>query len=71
MKKERSQNAKILDHLMSGRTLNQLEALELFGCMRLPARITELKQQGWNIDCKMVKNIFTGKIYGQYTLLIK
>ena len=71
MKKERSQNARILDHLMSGRTLNQLEALKLFGCMRLPARITELKQQGWNIDCKMVKNTSTKKIYGQYSLLTR
>jgi hypothetical protein len=71
MKKERSQNARILDHLMSGRTLNQLEAIELFGCIRLPARITELRQQGFGIDCKMVKNQSTGKVYGQYSLLTK
>ena len=56
---------------MSGRTLNQLEAIELFGCIRLPARITELRQQGFGIDCKMVKNQSTGKIYGQYSLLTK
>lgn len=41
-----SQNRAILAYLRSGKRLTQLAALELFGCMRLPSRIHDLKKAG-------------------------
>ena len=48
-KQSASQNAQILAWLESGRTLTTLQALELFGCIRLGARISELRSRGHNI----------------------
>jgi len=36
-------------HLASGKSLTAKEALDLFGCFRLAARIDELKHKGRNI----------------------
>lgn len=44
-----TQNATILAHLQSGKTITPLEALEEFQCFRLGARIHELKQDGHKI----------------------
>lgn len=41
-----SQNRAILAYLRSGKRLTQLKALELFGCMRLPSRIHDIKKAG-------------------------
>ena len=45
-----SQCSDILTYLQSGRSLTPLEALDLFGCMRLGARIWELKGEGYDIE---------------------
>ena len=39
----KSQRSKILQHLKSGRTITASQALRLFGCSRLAARIEELR----------------------------
>jgi hypothetical protein len=41
-----SQASEILSHLKSGKTIAPLEALREFGCLRLGARIWDLRQQG-------------------------
>lgn len=41
-----SQNRAILAYLKSGKRLTQLAALELFGCIRLPSRIHDIKKAG-------------------------
>ena len=68
MKKGRSQNARILDHLLQGKSLTQLQATKLFNCTRLASRINDLKKEGWDIDCKMVKNYNTNTHYGSYSI---
>ena len=68
MKKGRSQNARILDHLLQGRSLTQLQAIKLFNCTRLASRINDLKKEGWNIDCKIVKNHNTNTHFGSYSI---
>ena len=68
MKKGLSQNARILDHLLAGKSLTQLQAIRLFNCTRLASRINDLKKEGWDIDCKMVKNSNTKTHYGSYTI---
>lgn len=49
-----SQASQILDHLRSNHPLTQREALRLYGCMRLGARIWELNQTGAGIQKRMV-----------------
>lgn len=46
-----SQNSEILQHLESGKTLTSLEALKMFGTMRLAARIRDLRKAGIEIEC--------------------
>lgn len=48
------QNKQIRAHLMSGKSLTPLEALNLYGCFRLASRIHEIKDQGVDIDKIMV-----------------
>jgi hypothetical protein len=49
-----SQNSQILNHLMTCGTLTPMDALNLFGCFRLSARVRELKDKGFNIKTEMV-----------------
>lgn len=44
-----TQNAAIRAHLEAGRSITPLDALALFGCLRLGARIYDLKQDGMKI----------------------
>jgi hypothetical protein len=41
---ERAQRENILAHLLACKTLTPVEALDMYGCFRLGARIWELKQ---------------------------
>jgi hypothetical protein len=47
-----NQKYQILNHLKT-KKLTPLEALDLFGCMRLASRINELRYEGYNIETKM------------------
>ena len=46
---ENSQRAAIARYLKTGKSLTPLEALQKFGCLRLGARIWELRQEGKTI----------------------
>lgn len=61
-----AQNKLIRAWLESGRPITPLDALRHFGCLRLAARISDLKETGLNIVTEMVNN--NGKRYAQYTL---
>ncbi len=50
-----TQKEAILRHLQSGRAITPLEALELYGCFRLGARIWELRDEGYKIQSETVK----------------
>ena len=52
--REDSQNALIKGWLMNGRSLTTLEALNMFGCFRLAARIENLRTAGMNIKTEIV-----------------
>lgn len=41
-----SQTDEILAHLKSGKEITPLEALDLYGCFRLGARILDLRKKG-------------------------
>ena len=49
-----SQNALIKGWLMNGRSLTTLEALNMFGCFRLAARIENLRTAGMDIKTEIV-----------------
>jgi len=50
-----AQHKKIRKHLESGKTITDLQALKLFQCRRLAARIYDLRKKGLNIQKVMVK----------------
>ena len=49
-----SQASKILDWMLRGHSITGIEALELFGCFRLPARIADIVKQGFPVQSKFV-----------------
>ncbi len=61
-----SQCADILEALRRG-PITPLEALKDHGCLRLAARIEELRSDGHTIVTEMVKA--NGKKFGQYVLI--
>jgi len=63
-----SQNQEILSYLKTGKTITPLDALNMFGCLRLSGRIFDLKDDGWPIHCQRLK-LDNGKMVGHYTLL--
>jgi hypothetical protein len=54
MKTPDSQNALIKGWLLNGHSITTLEALNMFGCFRLSARIANLKDQGLPVVAEMV-----------------
>lgn len=62
-----SQNKRILAYMKWNGSITPLEALNSIGCMRLSARIAELRKQGFNIvTMTETKN---GKRYARYWML--
>lgn len=62
-----SQNKEILAWLKAGNTITALQALRKFGCLRLSARIFNLKDQGHEIDGRMI-TLDNGKRVKEYYL---
>jgi len=69
MTNEISQTNQILNYLQAGNVLTSLEALRKFNCLRLGARIYDLRQQGYVINSLMIKDDKSGKRYARYSLL--
>jgi len=49
-----SQTALIKGWLLNGYSITQLDALNMFGCFRLSARIANLREEGLDILTEMV-----------------
>jgi len=67
MKQTTSQSAKVLYHLQNYGPLTAIEALELFACFRLAARINDLKEAGHDIQTEM-KRQKNGKKIAVYSI---
>jgi hypothetical protein len=52
---KRTQSDKILCYLSTGKPLTPLMALRRFGCLRLGARIYDLKEEGHKIRTRRVE----------------
>lgn len=64
--KSPTQNELILAALLDGDELTPLDAVKRFGCLRLAARIADLRRQGFPIDtCAGEAN---GKRFARYRL---
>ncbi len=61
-----TQNSSILYHLENYGSLTAIEALELFACFRLAARINDLRELGHDIQTEFIKK--NGKKYAVYSL---
>ena len=65
--KSESQCKRIAEWLNKGKSITQLEALHLFGCFRLSARIHDLRERGMNIVMEKIVTP-TGKYVASYKL---
>lgn len=59
-----AQKGEILTYLQKGCWITPMDALRLFGCFRLGARIWDLKKEGHHILTKMIE--FNGKRFASY-----
>ena len=50
-----SQKARIRTHLLDGKSITQLEALRLYGCLRLSAVIFRLREEGLPIEMERLQ----------------
>ena len=64
-----SQNQKILDYLLSGKSLTPISALNKFNCFRLSARINDLRKKGHNINTENISK--QGKNFAKYSMEVK
>ncbi len=67
MKQSTTKIALLKEHLRSGKTITQLEAIGLYSLFRLAARVHELKAKGWNI-ITTEKRDANGSVYAEYHL---
>ena len=61
-----SQNLQIRKHLESGKTITPLEALSNYGCLRLGARICDLRQDGLPVKTEIKRS--GRKRFAEYSL---
>lgn len=64
----KSQNAMIREYLEAGHSITPIDALNMFGCFRLGARIADLKKQGMDIRTEIVHDDANGKHWAKYYL---
>ena len=62
-----SQNADILRHLKTEGSITPLQALHNYGCMRLAARVNDLRDKGHSIDAVIVE-VSKGKRVARYSI---
>ena len=61
-----SQTQRILRHLKKGRSISPLQALRMYGSLRLGARIYDLRREGHRIERQMVRR--NGKHWARYVM---
>ena len=61
-----TQTAQICQWLWDGNTITPIQALNMFGCFRLGARIWELRELGYDIETNHVTR--NGKTFAEYRM---
>lgn len=49
-----SQESKILDYMLRGHRITGIDALNLYGCFRLPARIADIVKRGFTVQSEFI-----------------
>ena len=62
----KSQTDRILEYMLSGKSITPLEALNLFGCLRLGARIADIKARGYLVYSEFVSTPTEKKVKRYY-----
>ena len=62
----KSQTDRILEYMLSGESITPLEALNLFGCLRLGARIADIKAKGYLVYSEFVDTPTQKKVKRYY-----
>ncbi|MBP5430105.1 MAG: hypothetical protein J6Y25_04425 [Elusimicrobiaceae bacterium] len=62
---KKSVKTQILEHLQSGGEITPLIALNRFNCLSLPARIFELRREGYAIQSELIETK-SGKHVARY-----
>ena len=62
-----SQDTAILNYLKKGKKLTPLQAVWRFNCLRLSARVYDLRRRGHNIVSKTIQ--VSGKRVAEYSLV--
>lgn len=62
------QTARIIRYMESGKSITPLQALNLFGCLRLSARIFDIREMGYKIKSEPYKTS-EGKTVSKYSLI--
>lgn len=62
-----SQRDLVMNHLRSGKSISQLEALNLYGCLRLAVIINILRKRGNEIETLRIPH--KGSSYARYKLI--
>jgi hypothetical protein len=68
MKHTTTQRQRILALLKRGKSITPLDAIRQFQCLRLGARIFDLRQQGFAIESETVHDRKSGKTFASYKL---
>lgn len=67
---QETQRQRVLAHLMSGKSITPIEALDLYGSFRLSSIIFDLRDQGYDIRTEMI-TVRKGTRVARYTLAPK
>jgi hypothetical protein len=62
-----SQNKQITDYLLSGKSLTSIDALHKFNCLRLSARIANIREK-YNVQTEIVTLKKSGKRIAKYSI---
>lgn len=62
----KSQTDRILEYMLSGKSITPLEALNKFGCLRLGARIADIKAKGYLVYSEFVSTPTEKKVKRYY-----
>lgn len=67
MAKKATQTEKILHYMQTNGAITPMDALRECGCMRLAARIADIKELGFDISTKIITEA-NGTRYAEYRL---
>ena len=66
MTKKLTQKDKVLAHLQENKKINPMEGLNLYGTFRIAAIIHTLRDEGHNIETKMINNGVKKNHFAEY-----